>query len=117
MDVVNCPASNCKSDGPFRRVLAHFRSSHDPDECSANFVRENNLVQCPTCHQWFIRLNQYTSKCAHLSRRHLHLQRLMKPLPHKSIRTSTVVSELRSPLFVSQTIEVNGNESNAQQEA
>ena len=63
MATVSCPAPNCKYEGPFWRVLAHFRSSHDPSKCSTHFVREDNLVQCPTCHQWFTHLNQHVSKC------------------------------------------------------
>ena len=64
MVVFSCPVSDCTFDGPLKRVLAHLRSSHHPNDCPAAFVEENKLVQCSDCSQWFTRLGQHSSKCA-----------------------------------------------------
>ena len=43
MVVCSCPVSDCTFDGPLKRVLAHLRSSHHPNDCPAAFVEEINV--------------------------------------------------------------------------
>ncbi|XP_062514679.1 uncharacterized protein LOC134190252 [Corticium candelabrum] len=121
MATVSCPApKNCKYEGPFRRVSAHFHSSHDASECSTHFVRENNLVQRPTCHQWFTRLNQHVSKCNTsliLSSSSSTVKRATPTQRDSNVDVDDRFRASQSSVCSAQPPEINEKESNAQQEA
>ena len=58
-----CPFHLCKVSGPLRRLLGHTRQSHDSDSLPREFVDRLNLLRCPHCSLWFLKLGQHTSQC------------------------------------------------------
>ena len=83
-------------------------------------MRENNLVQCPTCHQWLTRLNQHVSKC-NTSLISSSSSSTVKRAPPTQRDTDVDVDgrfrASQSSACSAQTPEINEKELNAQQEA
>ena len=49
--------------GSVRWLFDHIRHIHSPEDWSRDHITRYNLVQCPMCSHWFIRLNQHLPKC------------------------------------------------------
>ena len=63
MASIRCPIAGCNWENTFKRVLAHIRSFHRPDDCPEAFIQEHGLSKCPKCSQWFLKIHQHTSRC------------------------------------------------------
>ena len=61
--VLTCPSPGCMMSGQLRRVLEHFRQSHDASSTPHDFIAKYKLQQCLGCHHWFLRLYQHSRRC------------------------------------------------------
>ena len=59
-----CPINGCTFAAEFSIVLQHIRRSHSPLDVPSNFVVSNGLSQCPTCKNYFKKIQFHVARCS-----------------------------------------------------
>ena len=64
MGPATCPIDCCTFAAEFSIVLQHIRRSHSPLDVPSNFVVSNGLSQCPTCKNYFKKIQSHVARCS-----------------------------------------------------
>ena len=59
-----CPIKQCLGSFDFnKKLLKHIREVHQPSEVPEDFIRSNNLTQCPRCSDFFQEIKRHSTFC------------------------------------------------------